>query len=94
MVAAMTTSGGRRMELTWEDLTTTRFWMSVKKRNSQAATLPTGDPMIQMNTISGAFAGAAALGSVDSRDSLFRRSVIQDCLWGGGFGCDVSFGVE
>jgi Domain of unknown function (DUF305) len=64
MVAAMTTSGGRRIELTWEDLMTTRFRMSVKKRNSQAATLPTGDPMIPMNTISGAFAGAAALGLV------------------------------
>jgi hypothetical protein len=31
---------------------------------------------------------------VDSRDSLFRRSVIQDYLWGGGLGRDVSFGVE
>jgi hypothetical protein len=34
------------------------------------------------------------LGSVDSRDSLFRRRVIQDCFWGGGFGCDGSIGVE
>jgi hypothetical protein len=35
-----------------------------------------------------------ALGSVDSRDSLFWRGVIQDCLWGGGFGRDGSIGVE
>jgi apoptosis-inducing factor 3 len=34
------------------------------------------------------------LGPVDSRDSLFRRSVIQDYLWGGGFGCCISLGVE
>ena len=34
------------------------------------------------------------LGSVYSTDPLFRRSVIQNCLWGGGFGRDVSFGIE
>ncbi len=35
-----------------------------------------------------------ALGSVDSKDSLLSANEIQDRFWGGGFGCDGSFGFE
>ena len=34
------------------------------------------------------------LGSVDSKDSHFRRSMIQGCLWEAYFECDGSAGVE
>jgi hypothetical protein len=35
-----------------------------------------------------------ALGSVDSRDSQFERSMIQGCLWEACFECHGSAGVE
>jgi hypothetical protein len=35
-----------------------------------------------------------ALGPVDSKDSLLSANQIQGCFWGGGLGCDGSFGFE
>jgi predicted tellurium resistance membrane protein TerC len=34
------------------------------------------------------------LGPVDSKDSLLSANQIQGCFWGGGLGCDGSFGFE
>jgi hypothetical protein len=36
----------------------------------------------------------AALGGVDSRDSLLGANQIQGCFWGGGLGCDGTVGFE
>ena len=37
---------------------------------------------------------AFVLGPVDSKDSLLSANQIQGCFWGGGLGCDGSFGFE
>src|SRR5450432_1035483 len=38
--------------------------------------------------------GIYTLGPVDSKDSLLSANQIQGCFWGGGLGCDGSFGFE
>jgi hypothetical protein len=70
------------------------FHIWFQRENYQVSLIDPDDSPWSTGFLGRRVSRADALGSVDSRDSGFRRSMIQDCFLGGGLGCDGSFGSE